>query len=165
MWENECMGIIGIDPGLSGAVALLQDDLLQVFDMPTVEVRGRRQIVPSLLAGVLRHQVDMVVIEHVQGVQGTGATSAFSFGRSFGLAEGLATGLGLPVTLVRPQAWTKALGVSRDKGEHRAIAARLWPRHADLFARVKDDGRADAALLCHWWRLHSRAAFGRLTDT
>jgi crossover junction endodeoxyribonuclease RuvC len=155
------MGIvIGIDPGVSGAVAFVYPDGSQVDDMPTVEVRGKRHVCPHGLRSLLTKEaspdylVDAIVLEHVQGVQGTGATSAFSFGRSFGLVEGVVVGLALPLVLVRPQAWTKALGVSRDKGAHRQAAANLWPRQASLFARVKDDGRADAALLCHWWIRH-----------
>jgi len=155
------MGIvIGIDPGLSGAVAVVAGcEIVAAHDMPTVEVRGKRYVCPHGLRQLLDHdQVDAVVLEHVQGVQGTGATSAFSFGRSFGLVEGVVAGVGLPLTLVRPQAWTKALGVSRDKGQHRQAAANLWPLQAQLFARVKDDGRADAALLCHWWIRQRNAA-------
>jgi len=157
------MGIvIGIDPGVSGAVAVLMrgplEPAVHCWDMPTVEVRGKRHVCPhglrDLLASGHGANIDAVVLEHVQGVQGTGATSAFSFGRSFGLVEGVVAGLSLPLVLVRPQAWTKALGLSRDKGAHRQAAANLWPRQASLFARVKDDGRADAALLCHWWIRH-----------
>lgn len=163
------MGIvIGIDPGVSGAVAFVYPDGIQVDDMPTVEVRGKRHVCPHGLLARLRHHdllaVDAVVLEHVQGVQGTGATSAFSFGRSFGLVEGVAAGLALPLVLVRPQAWTKALGVSRDKGAHRQAAANLWPRQASLFARVKDDGRADAALLCHWWIRHGNGTGFAIAD-
>jgi crossover junction endodeoxyribonuclease RuvC len=161
------MGIvIGIDPGVSGAVAVLfrapQGTAVHCWDMPTVEVRGKRHVCPHGLRSLLAKEaspdylVDAIVLEHVQGVQGTGATSAFSFGRSFGLVEGVVAGLALPLMLVRPQAWTKALGVSRDKGAHRKAAANLWPRQASLFARVKDDGRADAALLCHWWVRHGQ---------
>lgn len=150
------MGIvIGIDPGVSGAVAVVSGDVVYCHDMPTIEIRGKRHVDASELVDILAGECEfgkpMVVLEHVQGVQGTGATSAFSFGRSFGLVEGVVAGLGMPMTLVRPQVWTKALGVSRDKGAHRAAAKRLWPTHQDLFARVKDDGRADAALLCHWY--------------
>lgn len=149
--------IIGIDPGVSGAIAFVSEDdnAISVDDMPTVEVRGKRHVCPHGLRAVLDghdlKSVRAVVLEHVQGVQGTGATSAFSFGRSFGLVEGVVAGLRLPLVLVRPQVWTKAMQVSRDKGSHRRAACNLWPRHANLFARVKDDGRADAALMCHWW--------------
>lgn len=148
--------IIGIDPGVSGAIAIVGGSRVSCHDMPTIEIRGKRHVSPAGLRDILATadadgHIDAVVLEHVQGVQGTGATSAFSFGRSFGLVEGVVAGMTLPLTLVRPQAWTKALGVSRDKGAHRQAAINLWPKHADLFARVKDDGRADAALLAHWW--------------
>lgn len=151
------MTILGIDPGVSGAVMLLAAGRVQlVGDMPTVDVRGRKWIDPAGVVRIVRAagQIDMAVVEHVQGVQQAGATSAFSFGRGFGLLEGVLAGLGVPVTLVRPQVWTKALGVSRDKGSHRLAAGRLWPAAAHLFERVKDDGRADAALLCHWYERH-----------
>lgn len=147
--------IVGIDPGVSGALAVVRGKDVSCHDMPTVEIRGKRHVDPvglrDILATIDMDGIDMVVLEHVQGVQGTGATSAFSFGRSFGLVEGVIAGMTLPLTLVRPQVWTKALAVSRDKGQHRDAARRLWPQRAALFARVKDDGRADAALLCHWW--------------
>lgn len=152
--------VIGIDPGVSGAIAFVGPSGVSVCDMPTVEVRGKRHVCPhglrAALAALDVREVAAVVLEHVQGVQGTGATSAFSFGRSFGLVEGVVAALGMPLTLVRPQVWTKALNVSRDKGAHRKAASNLWPRQADLFSRVKDDGRADAALLCHWWIRQAR---------
>lgn len=148
------MTIVGIDPGVSGALAIVDGSGLRCHDMPTVEVRGKRLVDAHGLVALLAVQrFDMAILEHVQGVQGTGATSAFSFGRGFGLVEGVLAALAIPTTLVRPQAWTKALGVSRDKGQHRQAASRLWPASAGLFARVKDDGRADAALLVHWWNL------------
>lgn len=157
--------VIGIDPGVSGAIAVVSEDdnAISVDDMPTVEIRGKRHVCPHGLRAVLDghdlKSVRAVVLEHVQGVQGTGATSAFSFGRSFGVVEGVVAGLGLALVLVRPQVWTKALNVSRDKGDHRRVASNLWPASAGLFARVKDDGRADAGLLCHWWVRSGRENF------
>jgi len=154
--------VVGIDPGVSGAVAFAFPGGLEVRDMPTVEVRGKRHVCPHGLRRILEghnlQEVAAVVLEHVQGVQGTGATSAFSFGRSFGVVEGVVAGLKLPLRLVRPQLWTKDLSVSRDKGAHRQAASNLWPSQASLFERVKDDGRADAALLCHWFMRHGKAA-------
>lgn len=159
------MTVIGIDPGVSGAIAVVHTKAVACFDMPTIEVRGKRHVSAAGIRKILQHAVDdsplgieAVVLEHVQGVQGTGATSAFSFGRSFGLVEGVVAAMELPLVLVRPQLWTKALCVSRDKGAHRQAAVNLWPKQADAFARVKDDGRADAALLCHWYMRHGRAA-------
>jgi crossover junction endodeoxyribonuclease RuvC len=151
--------ILGIDPGVSGALALLVNGVVHVIDMPVVEVRGKRLIDATAVRRAIMegfpYLPNMIVLEHVQGVQGSGATSAFSFGRGFGIVEGVVAGLGLPLTLVRPTIWTKALGVSRDKGQHRLTASRLWPRQSQLFARVKDDGRADASLLAHWYELHN----------
>lgn len=150
--------VIGIDPGVSGALAFVSASEVVCHDMPTIEIRGKRHVCPSGLRAILSAAssyyetgISAVVLEHVQGVQGTGATSAFSFGRSFGVVEGVVAGLALPLTLVRPQKWTKDLNLSRDKGAHRQAAINLFPLHADLFARVKDDGRADAALLAHWY--------------
>ena len=162
--------LIGIDPGVSGAIVVTSGDasrILCVCDMPTVEIRGKRHVCPTTLRSAIRfhHHLEpigrppTVIVEHVQGVQQSGATSAFNFGRGFGVIEGVVAGLGLACELVRPQVWTKALRVSRDKGSHREAAMRLWPDHADKFARVKDDGRADAALLCHWYAMvRGRAA-------
>jgi hypothetical protein len=82
---------------------------------------------------------------------GSGATSAFAFGRGLGVIEGALASFERPTTMVRPQVWTKALGVGSDKGAHRLAAQRLWPADAQVFNRVKDDGRADAALLAHWY--------------
>lgn len=154
--DNTRMCIIGIDPGVGGAIAAVEDGHVTAWDMPTVEIRGKRHVDPHGLIQRLQMlpRIEMAVIEHVQGVQGTGATSAFSFGRSFGVVEGVLAGMAVPTTHVRPQAWTKALNVSRDKGEHRRVAMGLWPACASLFSRVKDDGRADAALLCHWYARH-----------
>lgn len=148
------MTVIGIDPGLSGAIARPMDDgSVDVWDLPVVEVRGRRRLNPHALVDLIVHAgpVDMVVVEQVQGVQGSGATGAFTFGYGAGLIEGALVALQRPVTFVRPQRWTSDLGVGRDKGAHRIAAAGIYPGSASMFARVKDDGRADAALLAHWF--------------
>jgi hypothetical protein len=55
---------------------------------------------------------------------------------------------------VSPAKWKKALGLSADKGASRRRAIELWPERAQWFARVKDDGRAEAALIAYWWLQH-----------
>lgn len=45
----------------------------------------------------------------------------------------------------------RALGLSPDKGASRRRAIELWPAQSAMFARVKDDGRAEAALIGYWW--------------
>jgi crossover junction endodeoxyribonuclease RuvC len=77
-----------------------------------------------------------------------GAEGAIAFGRSRGVIEGVLGAAGVPVTFIAPAAWKRAVGLSlASKDAARSEAIRRWPTHADLFARVKDDGRAEAALI------------------
>lgn len=147
--------IIGVDPGIHGAVALVTDggDLLRVWDMPVVEVRGKKRVSAPLLAGIVREaQARLAVLEDVGAMPGQGVTSMFSFGRSAGLGEGICAALGVAVVMVRPADWKKSLKVTADKGSCRQMAQRLWPAMAGEFARVKDDGRAESALIAFFGR-------------
>lgn len=147
------MKILGIDPGNTGALALLDGEVLvDVIDMPTVKVtvgkKERNMLSPSLLVDVLKTLApDRVVLEKVGVRPGEGAVGAFTFGRSFGMIEGAIAALGLPLEYTYPAAWKRALGVPADKGGARNRAMALWPTSAKMFARVKDDGRAEAALI------------------
>ena len=155
---------IGIDPGISGAIAVLCDDvLLEVHDMPALEVRvgkaNKRQVNPAMLASILygitllpeaKGHNSWVVLEKVGAMPGQGVTSMFNFGRSFGVVEGVAAGLRLGITYVTPQAWQKRAGKKEGKDGSRQRVMELYPEHADLFKRVKDDGRADAVLIARY---------------
>jgi len=77
-------------------------------------------------------------------------TSVFSFGRSFGMIEGILATLQIATTFVPPATWTKGVGRSPGKDASRARAMELFPAHQLMFSRVKDDGRADAALIAYW---------------
>ena len=151
--------VIGIDPGASGAVAILERDgsLVQVFEMPAVEVKVgkamKRRVSPEMLAAELRlYNVSGTVafIEQVAAMPGQGVSSMFAFGESFGLAKGVLAGLAIPVQTVLPGKWKRALALNAGKDASRAKAAALWPQHAGEFRRVKDDGKAEAALIAHW---------------
>ncbi len=80
-----------------------------------------------------------------------GAVGAFAFGRSRGVIEGVMAALGLPVTFLTPSCWKRAVGIppgkTGAKDAARSEAIRRWPTKAALFARVRDDGRAEAALI------------------
>lgn len=150
------MLIVGIDPGLSGAIAWLSADghLIDVLDLPVVDVavggKTRRRMVPAILADMLladQRKPDHVFVEDVGPTPRDGAVGAFTFGRGFGQIEGVLVGLGLPLTLVRPQAWKKHFRLPADKGSSRARACQLWPGAAKSFSRVKDDGRSEACLI------------------
>lgn len=151
--------IIGIDPGAGGAVAILEKDgrLVQVFDMPSVEVvvggKAKKRVSPEMLAAELRlYNVagTIAVIEQVGAMPGQGVSSMFAFGEAFGLAKGVLAGLSIPVQTVTPGKWKKALNLNAGKDGARAKAAALWPDMAGEFRRVKDDGKAEAALIGHW---------------
>lgn len=161
------MIVVGIDPGLSGAIAVrdTKDNLrgaLRVYDMPVIEVeltakgkggkpKKRRHINAPALAQLLYQLylegADRVIVEEVSAMPGQGVTSMFRFGEAFGIVKGAVAGVGLPAEFVRPATWKRAMGLGRDKGSARKRITDLFPKLAAQFARVKDDGRAEAALL------------------
>ena len=151
--------IVGVDPGARGALAIMSVDgqLLRLIDMPVVEVKVgkamKTRVSPELLAHELRAYMGEAHawVEQVTAMPGQGVSSMFSFGRSLGVAEGVLAGNGLSLRYVSPAKWKKALGLSADKGVSRRRAIELWPDHRKAFERVKDDGRAEAALLAWWW--------------
>ena len=125
---------------------------LAVTDMPFALVQigktKRRQLSETWLAEQLRvYQPDVAWIERVHSMPGQGSASSFSFGMSYGMARGVLAALQVPVSLVTPNEWKKHFRLGSDKNEARLIASRLFPASAMFFSRVKDDGRAEAALL------------------
>ena len=148
------MSVLGIDPGINGALALLDltHGLIEVVDMPSVVVRvgkaSKTRIAPQALAlYVAAHKPSHAYVEAVHAMPGQGVSSMFTFGQAFGQIEGVLAALGVPVTYVTPTAWKRAMQVTGDKGSSRARAMQLWPAHAASFARVKDADRCEAALL------------------
>ena len=156
--------LIGIDPGASGAVAWLSDDghLVEVLDLPTasetVNGKKRTRFMPELFADLLEGRRPVhAFLEQVNGMpslpgadgkrRSMGAGSAFAFGMTAGLLRGVLVGMGIPHTLVPPGEWKKDLKMKKGKEEARIRACQLWPGAAGQFKRVKDDGRAEAALI------------------
>ena len=147
---------LGIDPGISGALAVLDEneDIVQIFDMPTLEVitgKSKKQRVnPQAIVAELRLFKDQRVegvIEQVNAMPNQGVTSMFSFGRSLGILEGVLAGLDIPYSLVTPTVWKKRMQVNSSKDGARELAMRTWSSKSELFKRKKDDGRAEAALM------------------
>jgi len=145
--------VLGIDIGAVGAIAVIEPDgdLAEIFDMPILAdgPAGRRGVNAPLLAEIiLRSQASAAYVEYVGARPGEGAVGAFAFGRSRGVVEGVLGAAGIPAIMITPPAWKRAVGLSfGSKDAARSEAIRRWPRHASLFARVKDDGRAEAALI------------------
>ena len=165
MYDMNITFLIGIDPGAAGAVAILEPSgkLVQVFDTPAVEVnvggRAKRRVCAEMLAAELRLYAPgaQAVVEQVGAMPGQGVSSMFAFGQAFGLALGVLAGLGVATVTVTPAAWKRDLRLSAGKDAARLRAAQLWPTQAAEFKRVRDDGKAEAALLAHWLRGRARA--------
>ena len=99
--------VIGIDPGIAGAHALVSrtGELIEVADMPILRdgSAGRASVNAPLLADLLaRWHAREVICEFVTARPGEGPTGAFSFGRCRGVIEGTCAALGLPIRFVTP---------------------------------------------------------------
>lgn len=147
------MRTIGIDIGLNGAIALVEDgQLLEVHDMPTFSMerngKNKRMVNAAELARLIRQaSPSSAYLERLNAMPGQGVTSMFSMGQSLGVVLGILAALDIPTTTIPPRTWQKALDVPQGKDGSRYRAAQLFPAHAAQFARVKDDGRSDAALI------------------
>jgi crossover junction endodeoxyribonuclease RuvC len=146
--------LAAIDPGKTGAIALLSADgvLVDVVDMPTMSVRGKDRVNAIAVADLfVERQVKACVIEGVHPFKDGSQTAMFYFGYGAGVLEGVAAGAGVPCQIIPAATWKKRAGVPADKGAARQMASRLWPGAAAKFKLVKNDGRADAALLGRWY--------------
>ena len=146
---------IGIDPGLSGAIAMYHpaDDWLLVVDMPIHEVRAAgktaRTLDTALLADMLsaRGDAKLAVIEAVHSMPKQGVASSFKFGFVAGAIQQAVACNKIPVHLVTPGQWKRHFNLSSDKDLSRKRASELLPKHARHWPLKKHDGRAEAALL------------------
>jgi crossover junction endodeoxyribonuclease RuvC len=141
--------LVGIDPGANGALACWEGStLLDVADMPATIERKRQRVDAAVLATLLRRYGPASIwIEQVHAMPRQGVASTFSFGVAYGIVWGVAGALAIPLTAVAPMVWKRALKVPSAKGEARARASQLIPSGAQWWQRVKDDGRAEAALI------------------
>lgn len=150
---------IGIDPGFSGAIAFYapKENIVSIYDMPVYQnAKGKTEINLYELHDILAPETDephMAIIEQVAAMRGQGVTSMFRFGQSYGVTQMAVAAHKIPMQFVTPAKWKSYLGLSRDKGVSRSLASQRFPKQADLFKRVKDDGRAEAALLALYGKL------------
>ncbi len=149
------MKVIGIDPGLTGAIAIYDGSRVIVEDVPSVKgkVRGNDLNYVGLcdIMDVQFSHADHAYIEQV-GAMGNqqGASSVFKFGSVYGAIIAAVAFVHVPYTLVPAMKWKGDLGLSKDKERSRARALQLFPKDASYFSRKKDDDRAEAALLA-WY--------------
>ena len=147
---------VGIDPGLSGALAFRFGEEMDVLPMPVLTItkgKGVRRVLDltalaNLIDDKTKNQPRIhAFIERVASMPKQGVASMFSFGESYGAIKGIIAANYLPMTLVTPQTWKSKLKVSSNKDDARYRASQLMPRFAHLWPRRSDDGLAEAALI------------------
>lgn len=157
---------IGIDPGVTGAVALVGDRYAEVHDAPTHTPNDKTRINPAGVARLLKRALTLeeftgethnalAAIEYVSTRRGEAAARALGYGQGHGVYLGALAVLDLPPVIVTPAKWKKALGLdAKQNGKTDALmlARRLFPGFATMLDREKDHGRAEALLICHWLR-------------
>lgn len=149
------MLVLGIDPGLTGAAALLGDDGLELLiDLPIIRDKSLAWVdgseLQSALLGAIRGRQCRAVVERVSAHPGQGVASSFVFGVGLGSILGTLRAMQLPLELVTPTTWKQAMKIGRDKKESLHRARMLYP-HAELHL-AKHDGRAEAILIATYAR-------------
>ena len=146
--------VIGVDPGVTGALALLTDkgELIDVLDMPSLAdgAKGRSTVNAVLLADLMaRWHAREVFCEFVSARPTDGSVQAFAFGKTFGIIHGVCGAMSLPISLIAPQSWKRfhsiPPGDQKDLARSKAIGK--WPAMAERFARKADHNRAESALI------------------
>jgi len=139
--------ILGIDPGLTGAVAFFfpsAPDRVAAEDMPVV---AGEVDCATLAARISQIAPAFAVVERVASMPKQGVASTFKFGQSYGAVRGVLAALQIRTHLVAPAVWKKHFRLDCDKEKARAMALRLFAASPEHFSRKKDHGRAEAALL------------------
>lgn len=149
MTEPPELCILGVDPGLSGAVAFYfpsRPDLIGAEDMPVVD--GSIDVA-HLARRIGQMATSLAIVERVGSMPGQGLSSTFRFGVAYGAVLGVLGALAIPVHLVAPGKWKRHFALPADKEAARGLAIRTWPA-SPHFSRKKDHGRAEASLLAKY---------------
>ena len=151
--------VIGIDPGLQGAIALYEPliEKLETFEMPILKAgtNSKRVIDELELSRMVKswcekHTIKKVLIERVHAMPKQGVTSVFTFGMGYGIVIGILAANTLPIEYVTPQSWKKELRVPALKDGSRARASQLFPAYSAQWNKSKWDGRAEAAMIAYY---------------
>jgi len=156
------MLIIGIDPGISGAICFFENgEVRDVIDMPTMaegkknkrQINGR-QIFNEISSRINRYNLKNinVVVEQVSAMPGQGVTSMFNFGQSFGIIKGICSAMQLPIFFVRPAKWKKYFDlINSQKDASRTKAIEIFPEISSILSKKKDANKADAILIASFY--------------
>ena len=156
------MLIIGIDPGINGAICLFKDGkIVDVFEMPKMAVgkKNKSQVNASQIFNEIQKAIEgedktkvIAVIEQVSAMPGQGVTSMFNFGQSFGVLKGICAAMQLPVYFVRPAKWKKYFNlINSEKDASRTRAIEIFPYFSSKLSKKKDSNKADAILIASFF--------------
>ena len=154
------MKIIGIDPGLSGAIAILEDNkVLNIFDMPVMAEgkKNKRQLNSAQLVNIIKGNTVpedevVVIVEQVNAMPGQGVTSMFNFGQTFGAIKGVCAALNLPIFFVRPSKWKKYFElINSSKDSSRTKVIEMYPSLSNQLSKKKDVNKSDAILIARFY--------------
>ena len=154
------MIIIGIDPGISGAVCILTNGkITEIYEMPTMidGKKNKKQVNGAEITNIINKEIEnekdvKVVIEHVSAMPGQGVTSMFNFGQSFGVLKGICAALKLPVHFIRPVKWKKHFNlINSEKDASRTKVIEAFPYISSKISKKKDSNKADAILIARFF--------------
>ena len=156
------MLIIGIDPGISGAICFFENgQVKEIINMPVMAdgKKNKRQINgPQTYNEILKRINNypkkdiIVVIEQVSAMPGQGVTSMFNFGQSFGVLKGICSAMQLSMYFVRPAKWKKYFNlINSQKDASRTKAIEIFPYISTQLSRKKDANKADAILIASFF--------------
>ena len=156
------MLIIGIDPGISGAICFFKNgEVKEILDIPNMAEgkKNKRQIngpqiyneISKRIINIPKNEV-VVVIEQVSAMPGQGVTSMFNFGQSFGVLKGICSAMQLSMHFVRPAKWKKYFGlIKTEKDASRTKVIEIFPYISSELSRKKDSNKADAVLIASFF--------------
>lgn len=150
------MIVCGIDPGLTGALAVINTfGDCQILDMPVLGDGAETVVNGAMIARFLdEFDVQFAVLEKQQAYPGQGVVSTFKIGLFYGQVLGVLQASLIPYHLVAPPIWKKAMKLGKNKNLSRLRATERFPHVCKQFERVKDEGRAEAVLLALWMMEH-----------
>ena len=154
------MKIIGIDPGLSGGIAILDNKkVVSIFDMPVMAEgkKNKRQLNSAQLVVLIKENIRSdeevaVIVEQVNAMPGQGVTSMFNFGQTFGAIKGVCAALELPIFFVRPSKWKKHFDlINSSKDSSRTKVIEMYPTLSNHLSKKKDVNKSDAILIARFY--------------
>ena len=156
------MLIIGIDPGISGAICFFENgEIKDVIDMPSMAEgkKNKKQINGSQLFNELEIRVKdlqkkniAVVVERVSAMPGQGVTSMFNFGQSYGVIKGICAAMQLPIYFISPSKWKKYFNlIKTSKDASRAKVIEIFPYISSKLQKKKDSNKAEAILIASFF--------------